>query len=487
MDKMQQIYNNLQSDPMFFPKQILGIKPWSRQRKAIKYVMDKNATYNKTTIRGCHGFGKSFISGNIILQFLLTYKPSIVLSTAPTFRQVEKAIWKEVRTSYNNARIPLGGKLADGAPLLQIVKDQWYAMGLSTSEGDKFQGFHEENILVVVDEAAGVPESIFVSIDALLTSANAKLLIIGNPTSTAGTFKKSFEETGWNKIAVSAFDTPNFTYYGITEQDIKSGLWYEKMKAKDFKLPYPKMITPQWVEDKYKRWRPGSILYDSRVRGNFVDAGSDTLIPLAWIEAAQSRWEELEYGTETAIGVDVAEYGRDSSVAWVKSGRKLHPAKTFSKLPVMQLVGYLVILFNAQQASYINVDTIGVGTGVEGRLDELGIPTNRVNVAEGPGGVKEEETAKFINKRAQFYWGLRELLDPENPNAIGLPQDDELVEELMATKYKINSSGKIQIIPKDDIKEIIGRSPDKADALMIACAPPSLMANVKVLHKAGTW
>lgn len=487
MDKMQLVYNSIQTDPLFFPVNILGIKPWSKQKKAIRYVIDRNAEYNKTTIRGCHGFGKSYISGNIILQFLYTYKPSIVLSTAPTFRQVEKAIWKEVRTSYNASRIPLGGKLQDGAPLIQIVKDQWYAMGVSTSEGDKFQGFHEENILVVVDEAAGVPEQIFTSIEGLLTSANAKLLIIGNPTSTTGTFKKSFEEGGWNKIAVSAFQTPNFKYYGITEKDIATGRWHDLMEAKNFKLPFPKLITPAWVADKYKRWGPNSILYTTRVNGDFADEGGDTIVPLSWIEAAFNRWEELEYEGKVNMGVDVAEFGRDSSCVYTRIGRKVKPCKQYSKLPIMQLVGHLVVQFNAEQCSYINIDTIGVGTGVEGRLDEIGIPTNRVNVAEGPGGLKQEETAKFINKRAQFYWTLRELLDPSNPDAIGIPEDDELMEELLATKYKINSSGKIQIIGKDEIKANLGRSPDKADALMICCAPTNLLENKKPVQTAGSW
>ena len=490
MDKMQQIYNNLQTDPMFFPKQIIGIKPWSKQRQAIKRVMNLSGKYyNKTAIKSCHGIGKTFISGNIALQFLYTYKPSIVVTTAPTFRQVEKGIWKEIRQSYGMARIPLGGKLQDGAPNLQIVKDQWYAFGLATSDSDKFQGLHEENILVVVDESAGVTEQIYTAIDGLLTSLNAKLLIIGNPTSITGTFKKAFEEPGWNRISISAFDTPNFKYYGIEEKHIASGEWEEMMAAKNNRLPFPKLVTPLWVADKYKRWGPQSMLYKTRVLGQFDEAGTDTLIPLAWVEAAIERNNEIvsTLSDISSIGCDVAEFGRDSSQVFIKKGRKVLPAYSFTKMPIMQLVGHLVQLYNSNQCNNIKVDTIGVGTGVEGRLDELGIPTHRVNVAEAPGGITEEERTKFINKRAQLYWSLREQLDPANPDAIGLPDDEELIEELMATKYKINSSGKIQIIPKDEIKQILGRSPDKADALMIACSPDNLLSTTKVQQKAGVW
>ena len=489
-DKLQQVYDNLMSDPMFFTKQIIGIKPWAKQRKAIKTVMNLNGeNHSRTAIKSCHGIGKTFIAGNIALQFLYTYKPSIVVTTAPTFRQVEKGIWKEIRQSYGMARIPLGGKLQDGAPTLQIVKDQWYAFGLATSDSDKFQGLHEENILVIVDEGAGVPESIYNAIDGLLTSMNAKLLIIGNPTSITGTFKKAFSEPGWNKISISAFDTPNFKYYNITEKEIANGTWQAIMAAKNNWLPLPKLVTPAWVADKYKRWGPSSMLYKTRVLGEFDEVGTDTLIPLAWIETAVERNKELrvELNDKVSIGADIAEFGRDNSQVFVKTGRKVLSPFSFTKMPVMQLAGQLVLLYNQHQANTIKIDTIGVGTGVEGRLDELGLNTIRVNVAEAPGGITEEERAKFINKRAQLYWALREQLDPDNIDAIGLPDDEELVEELMATKFKVNSSGKIQIMAKDEIKSEIGRSPDKADALMIACAPDNLLAKAKEIKNAGVW
>lgn len=492
MDKAAYLYNKLQSEPLFFLQDIIGIKPWSKQRQAIKATMDTSGAYhNKTAIKSCHGIGKTFISGNIALQFLYTYSPSIVVTTAPTFRQVEKGIWKEIRQSYELSKIPLGGKLQEGAPLLQIVKDQWYAFGLATNESDRFQGLHEENILVVVDEAAGVSEQIFTAIDGLLTSTNAKLLIIGNPTSSLGTFKKAFEEPGWNRISIGAYDTPNFKLLGIKESDIASGEWEEKQAKwieKHGRLPLPKLVTPMWVADKYKRWRPESMLYRTRVLGQFDDAGSDGVIPLAWIEAAIERNKELpDTSEETCIGVDVAEFGRDCSNVFIKKGRKILKPYTYSKIPIMQLVGNIVIHYHNSQAQYVNVDTIGVGTGVEGRLDEIGIPTHRVNVSEAPGGIKEQETVKFINKRAQLYWALRELLDPDNPDAIGLPDDEELTEELVATRYKINSNGKIQIVAKDDIKAIIGRSPDKADALVMCTAPSHLLNRTVVMQSAGTW
>lgn len=479
----------LQNDPLFFVHDVLGCRTWSKQRTVIKSVNNTP----RTTARGCHGWGKTFVAAAVALQFLYTNSPAIVITTAPTFRQVEKLIWKEIRTNYKSAKLPLGGKLQEGQPLLQVVKDQWYMIGFATQDGDRFQGFHEENILVIVDEAAGVTETIFTAIEGVLTSSNSHLLLIGNPTSVAGYFKKSFEEQGWSKIAVSAFDTPNFKYHNITREDIAKGTWEAKMELKGFKLPFPKMVTPAWVADKYKRWGTSSPLWTTRIEGNFDEEGSDSLIPLAWIEAAKERWHELSDDVPTELielGVDVAEFGRDSSNVYIKKGQKILPAKTFSKIKIMTLVGHIILIYSVSNASLIKVDTIGVGTGVEGRLEEQGYPTVRVNVGEAPGGNNDVEKSKFINKRAQLYWALREALDPDtnrNPYPLGLPEDDELEEELMATKYKINSKGQIQIIAKDDIKAKIGRSPDKADALMLANAPAKLLEKQNKILSAGSW
>lgn len=486
MLKRRRLGNNINSDPVYFIDNILNKELWETQEDIVRSVNK----FPRTTVKGCHGFGKSFIAGNIILQFLYTYRPSIVLSTAPTYRQVEKLIWKEIRESFENSRIPLGGQLMDGPPILQIIKDRWYAMGLSTNDSDRFQGFHEKNILVIADEAAGIPENIFNSIEGILTSQNAHLLLIGNPTSVDGTFFKSFNEVGWNKFSVSAFDTPNFTYLGIKKSDIETGEWLKKYEANGETIPYPKMITPQWVVDKYKRWGESSTLWKTRVMGEFSEENNDNIIPLSWIDAAIERNYELPETDDIEFGVDVAEFGRDSSVIFIKKGRKVLPALTYSKIPLMQLVGNIVRERNLLQAKIIKIDSVGVGTGVEGRLSELGLNTIRINAGELPAGDSEKEKEKYINKRAQMYWCLREMLNPDtqvNPFPIGLPNDEEMIEELLSTRYKINSRGQIQIEPKEDIKARIGRSPDKADALAICMYPTNLLNYKKPEHRAGVW
>ena len=490
-DKIKELALRMKDEPNWFIKDVLGRILWSKQRE----VIDSVYAHKRTTVKACHSVGKSFLAGNLILHFLYSYKPSIVLSTAPTWRQVEKLIWKEVRASYDKSRIPLGGNLLPKSPELQIIQDQWYAAGLSTNDSNKFQGFHERNILIIVDEAAGVAEEIFEGIEGPLASENARLLLLGNPTSTSGEFFKSFKDSSYNHITIDAFCSPNFKQTGITEEDIMNGDWKEKVArvvSKRGSLVSPSMITPEWVADKYKRWKPGSPLYDSKVRGQFPSQGTDSLIPLAWIELAMARWYEMEDTSKIRkLGVDVAEYGSDYSSLAPLYGDKVMPLETHNDMGIMELTGHVVKKFREMETcDSIKIDVIGIGTGVEGRLTELGFPAIRVNVSESPGVVNEEdedekeEMKLFLNKRSQLYWCLRERLNPDkriNPRPISLPPDDELASDLSSIKYKINSAGKIQIESKADLRKRLGRSPDKGDSVMLAVAPDELLMKKKDL------
>ena len=447
--------NSLQ-DPEYFTQRILNKHLWSIQSEVIKSVRD----YPRTAVRSCHGIGKTFTAAMCILWFLYTHEKSIVLSTAPTWRQVEKLIWKEIRSAYRESVVPLGGSLSPKTPELHLIYDEWYAAGLSTNEPDRFQGFHEEYILCVVDEAAGVNIEIFEAIEGILTSSGARLLLIGNPTSIGTPFYDAFTKPGYNTFHISAFDTPNFTITGITPEDIANNTW--KSKAKE--VPYPRLITPQWVFDRYKMWGENSAPYQVRVMGNFPQQGEDTLIPLSWIELAIQRWEEMPEGDFRQLGVDVAAYGSDKTVIADRRGFKVMPLDVYSQKSTRETAGFVVSKAREVGTGKIRVDEIGIGRGVVDSLEEEGFENVGVNVAE-----KSSDTERFHNLRAELWWRLRELLDPDK-EPIALPDDDELLAELASVKYKVDARGAIQIESKDEMRKRLGHSPDRADAVVLAFA-----------------
>lgn len=442
-------------DPSYFTQRILNKLLWPMQAEILKSVRD-NA---RTAVRSCHGIGKTFTAAMCILWFLYTHKKAIVLSTAPTWRQVEKLIWKEIRSAYREALIPLGGNLLPKAPELHLIHDEWYAAGLSTNEPDRFQGFHEEHILVVVDEAAGVNLEIYEAIEGILTSSGARLLLIGNPTSIGTPFYDAFTKPlGYKTFHVSAYNTPNFTACGITPEDIANDTWQEKAQE----IPYPRLITPQWVSDRYKAWGESSSPYQVRVMGNFPQQGEDTLIPLLWIELAMERWEDTPESKPVQIGVDVAAYGSDKTVIAVRKGNKLTELNVYSQKNTRETSGLVIHHASENGTRRIAVDEIGIGRGVVDSLEEEGFDDVGVNVAE-----KSSDNERYHNLRAELWCNFREMLDPDK-DSVALPNDDELLSELASVKYKVDARGAIQIESKEDMKKRLGHSPDRADAVVLA-------------------
>ena len=442
-----------QRDPVWWVETVLGDRLWQRQRDIIESVRDNP----ETAVKSCHGPGKSFTAARVALWFLYTHHPSIVITTAPTDRQVRGILWNEIRAAHARSRYPLGGTLLSQE--LKLDSD-WWAWGFTAPDydPDRFQGFHEDHILVIVDEAAGVSDQIFEGIDGVLTSDQSRLLMIGNPTSTTGRFAEAFKTPGIAKITISAFDTPNFTTFGITEADIASGAWEEKVAGQE--MPYPYLVTPQWVAKRYQRWGPDSQLYQARVLGQIPTIGDDTLIPLHWIEAAVQR--TLEPGTPNELGVDVARFGSDETVIMHRRGPVARLWKAIPMGDTMETAGQVRVALRETGATTAKIDAIGLGAGVYDRLHELKDP-----VDEMQSGAASSDPERFANMRAEWWWGLRSRFESGD---IDIEDDEELIEQLSNIKYKVNSRGQIVIESKEDMKKRGRKSPDRGDALMLAFA-----------------
>ena len=163
------------------------------------------------------------------------------------------------------------------------------------------------------------------------------------------------------------------------------------------------------------------------------------------------------------MGCDPSRFGGDLSVIAIVDDNELLPLHVFKKMDTMELTGNLIALYKRFKPVDIKVDVIGIGAGIVDRLREQGYPVNPVNVSSAP-----NNTELFMNLRAEIWWNLRELLDPNNKRNIVFPDDEELFADLAAVQFKYNSRGKIQIEEKEEMKKRIQRSPDRGDAVAIA-------------------
>lgn len=509
--KLYQMRQVWRQKPEVFYRDALQMILYDKQVEITRSVVKNRVT----SVASCNSAGKTGTAGGLVPWYLLSYDESIVVTTAPTWRQVKDLLWREINTQYAKAAAR-GIEFGPEKPNVTAwqISSNWFAVGVSSKDPNRIQGYHADSghILVIADEAAAIEELIFEGIHAILTSADARFVMLGNPTSEAGEFRDSFKPRSLaNKIRIDAFDTPNFRANGIrTEEDLIRVVEHSLQTGMPLKQPYKSLISPVWAYERLKKWGVGSPLYQSRIRARFPEVGENNLIPLSQIEAACSnerlervlglnlpdgddeqekkndkvRIEALKAYIEendTIRGVDVARFGSDSTVITPRWGNVFGIQSAFQKLDTMQTAGRVWPLIKNIPTDYTGVDVIGVGGGVVDRLHELQREQEAagmgqfatiagVDVASSPSELPEGlPNMQFANKRAELYWNLRELFEQGDiylmPDENGQKPED-LMDELSSIRYEFRGN-KIYIEEKVQMKKRLQKSPDRADSLML--------------------
>ena len=168
-----------QKHPFLFARDMLGSKWWSAQEA----IANALTTHRRVAVKSANGVGKTFLAADLTLWFLLSFPGSIVLTTAPTSRQVRGLLWEEIGRRVRRAKITLPGSLT----LMRYeVEPGWFAMGLTADSPDSFQGYHAEHLLIVFDEASGIADEIWDAAEGIAVGVNNRILAIGNPLRASG-------------------------------------------------------------------------------------------------------------------------------------------------------------------------------------------------------------------------------------------------------------------------------------------------------------
>jgi hypothetical protein len=433
------------TDPVAFCREILRFEPWSKQRQILESVRD----HNRTAVRSCHAAGKTAIAARAVVWFLAVHPHAKVITTAPTLHQVRDLLWREIHLAYQAAGGFIGGELYDTR--LELATD-WFAVGLSTDQPERFQGHHAEHLLVVFDEASGIDEEIYEAASGFMTSPGARSLLIGNPTRTSGEFFNAFHNARgfYNPIAIAASSTPAFTGEPVPEQVLRQ------------------LVSPQWVDEHTRKWGEGSPLWQIRINAEFPSQSDDAVISLRDLEDAQAR--TLEPGLPLILACDVARFGSDQTVIALRRGNVIRIVKSYGGRDTMHTVGELTRLARQLEETegrrpVIVIDDAGLGGAVTDRLQEL----NEYRIHPYHGGRSASHPRDYPNRRSEDWFTLGDVL----PH-IDLDSDQELAADLLAPRYTIDSQGRRVVEPKADTKKRLRRSPDRADAVIMAISldPP---------------
>lgn len=434
---------NLQyrDDPVGFIQDRLGEYLWSKQREIAESVRDNP----RTVVRSCHASGKSFLAARIIAWWLETSMryESFCVSTAPTFAQVRAILWRELHRAHAS------GDLSGTLNQTEWKDDsgELVAMGRKPADYDEtaFQGIHAPRVLVVIDEAAGVPPNLWEAAESIATSDASRILAIGNPDDPGSTFARmNAPGSSWHSIHIDGLLTPAFTDEEVPEE------------------LYLNLISKGWIDRQRKDYGEDSAFWQARVRGNFPDEAEDTVIPLTFIRRCQNE-AVVPIGKIVQLGVDVGA-GGDETVIFERVGNKVGRSWGWRTPDSMDAVGKIIGVIGETGATIVKVDVIGIGWAVVGRLGEV-LAGKGVTVVGVNTGRKSTRPDRFPRLRDEIWWDARIAMQDMAWNLDEL--DEQTIGQLVAPKFKHDSMGRRKIESKDDTKKRLGRSPDQADALLL--------------------
>lgn len=439
----------------------LGEFLWSMQIEALNSVRD----HRFTAIKACHGPGKSRIASRAAAWWMETHPPGTarVVTTAPTGDQVKAILWSEINNAAATAEAreqPFRGRVNETE---WKIGKQLLAFGRKPSDYNPhaFQGIHARYVLVIIDEACGVVKQFWTAARALTTGEHCRILAIGNPDDPNSEFARVCASDKWNVLTISAFDTPNFTGEPVPDE-LREVL-----------------VGPSYVEDMRTEYGEDSPIYIAKVLGEFPVDSDDGVIRYSSLKACSApepipRTDEEQLPVE--LGVDLGA-GGDETVIQERRGMVVGRRWTTRTKDAMQAVGLILAAQRETGATAVKVDVIGIGWGVVGRLQELrgegklDCSVTGVNVSE-----TSDKPERYARLRSQIWWEIgRKLSEDRAIDFSGLPEQDrdKLFAQLVAPKYTHDSSGRIVVEPKDETKKRLGRSPDQADALLLAFYTPA--------------
>ena len=454
IDALEYYYDH----PADFLKDLLGMECDTWQA----VVAEDVANNSKVAVKSGQGVGKTALEAGLIIWFLTCRPYSKVIATAPTMQQLYDVLWAEIAKWLNDSRVKNLLTWTKTKVYMNGDSERWFATAKTATKPENMQGFHEDHMLIVVDEASGVADPIMEAVLGTLTGDDNKLLLMGNPNRIEGVFYDAFNK-----------DRDKYKTHTVSSRE-------SKRTSKD---------NIEMLESKYGR---DSDVCRVRIDGQFPKGALDSFISLETVELACSPSNKLPQSDIDAartlhVGVDVARFGDDKTVITPRISTKVLEFRKYSKKDTMETAGNVLICCKEYMRRFpylrnciIKVDDSGVGGGVTDRLKEV-IKTEHLPIKVIPVNNGESATDDYYFNLGGQLWGhVKELLEVNFSNnmqgkevEVELPNDTEMVKQLSVRKYHMTSKGKIQLESKDDMKKRGLGSPDTADSLALCLYEPN--------------
>lgn len=467
-----------QDRPIEWVETFLGIDLYDRQREILEACHD----HRRVAVRSNNKAGKTTVLAAGVLWFAYSFHRARAILMADTEKQVGGALYHEIRRLYAGSgrclpcsrRAPNGPRPCPHSRILDGVKredpgtmartglkfeDGREIVGFSGGEAEAVAGLSSPNLLVVFDEASGRNfDRVYEGIVGNM-AGGGRLWIISNPTRTRGQFHAIFHSSSsvYHCLHVSAFDSPN----------VKAG-----------RTVVAGLADQQFIDDAREEFGERSPFYRARVLGEFPEAEEGAIFTLEDLEAAVERDEKAKADGPLRVGVDVAgETGTgDESAFAVRRGPKilaLHARRGLTPDGhVAEVLGIIANFGNRAEKPRVLIDIEGEpGAKVWGAFLAYVEGHRNPQTGEPPFELVGVRASERAQREPKTYDRVRDelvgCLAAWVRDGGALPKDGKLAAELVTLRWIPHPSGRTKLLGKDKIREIIGRSPDRADAVAL--------------------
>ncbi len=472
LDEMLPVWIN---SPVDFCRDVLLFEPDNWQMEALEHIRDNP----RVAVKSGQGVGKTGVEACTLIWFLLCFPYARIVATAPTKQQLNDVLWSEVAKWMNNSPL-LSMLLKWTKTYIYMIgyEKRWFAVARTATKPENMQGFHEDNMLFIVDEASGVADPIMEAIRGTLSGDNNKLLMMGNPTKVTGAFHDAFtiDRAQWVCMTVSSRESSRTNKDNITSLDRKYGRNSNVVRVRvDGEFPEQDddvFINISWLEQSIN-----------------TQINDDTLKALGeYVDDQGNRIHRPEKIWRVDIGCDVARFGDDKTVIGYRINEVVRIYKKYNGQDTTWTSGAVAELFKEIRGKYqyrgpvpVKVDDGGVGGGVVDQLRSFlrtdpalfsGMHIFPVNFGQP---IKHKHYADTTTFMMAVVRDLIAPFDADGNNRdipeVVLPNDDDLVGQLSCRKYGFTSNGKQKVESKKEMKDRGLTSPDEADCLLLVCLP----------------
>lgn len=469
-------------DPVQFCQDVLFFSPDEWQKEAL-YALRDNP---RVAVKSGQGVGKTGVEACALIWFLVCFPDARIVATAPTKQQLNDVLWSEVAKWMNNSDL-LRMLMKWTKTYIYMIgyEKRWFAVARTATKPENMQGFHEENMLFIIDEASGVADPIMEAIYGTLSGVNNKLLMMGNPTKVTGAFHDAFtaDRSLWKCFTVSSRNSPRTNKDNIASLDRKYGKKSNVVRVR-VDGEFPEQDDDIFIPISYVEQSIDTDICDDTLRG----IGE-------YVAKNGNKVSDPSKLNVVSIGCDVARFGDDKTVIGFRMNEIVKIYKKYNGKDTTWTAGNIANLYKTLKFKYgykeriaVKIDDGGVGGGVVDQLRAFKRtqPELYGDMEVIPVNFGQPIKHKYYYDTTTYMMGvIRDLIapfdndgNPKKPEIV-LPDDSDMVGQLSVRKYQFMSNGKTKVESKKEMKERGLSSPDEADCILLVCLPVKLKSKRK--------